>query len=882
MKWLLWTRIKNRERDLDEEIAAHFRMAVQDRIESGESDRQAQASGNREFGNIGLVKEVTREMWGWTWAEQLLQDIRYGARMLRKNPGFAAAAVLTLALGIGANTAIFSVIDVLLLKTLPVTDPQQLAVMSIRNIRGESTNFSYPLFERLRSEQGLLSGLAASTGVDHMPVRISGDENTEETRVELVSGNFFEILGVNAKVGRVFTADDDRPSAGQTVAVLSHGFWEQRFNARPNVLGSILRIKNVPYTVVGVTPPAFFGNVVGESPEVWIPASTQPLVLPGRDWIHATSTDWLDLMARLRPGVNERQAQAGLQLVMDRLKAEPVFRKGMPEGARIVLKPGSKGFSELRERFAHPLLILMLAVSLVLLIACVNVANLILARTAARQRELAIRLAMGASGWRVMRLIVTENLLLSSLGAIGGLLLAIWSANALLPLLAERGSPPLSIHPDARMLMFTLAICLLTALLFSIQPALKATSRKDLTALKDSVPGAGRPRRALFGKGLAVLQVALSLMLVSGAALLSRSLLNLRLFDPGFARDHVLLIRIDPVSAGYRESRTAVLNRRLLESIRAIPGVISASLSDLQLMQGKNQTCCIQVPGYEPVRDERMVMRSLDVTPEYFATLGMKVLAGRDFTLLDGTSNPTPVIVNEAFANHYLAGEKALGRSFQVNPQHRMEIVGIVKDARYDGIREGIPPLVFFPAPEYKGTLLSLAVRTSADPKFMESSVRKAISQVDPALPIPDVVTIKALIDDSLAQERLLARLSSLFGILALGMAAVGLYGLMAYNVSRRTNEVGLRMALGARQNQVMAMIMGETIALLLLGSAIGLVGSLAATRAIASFLFGLNGTDPLTLAFSCAVLLVVGLTAGWIPARRASQVNPMCALRHE
>ncbi len=715
-----------------------------------------------------------------------------------------------------------------------------------------------------------------------MPVRVGGDENSEQTRVELVSGNFFEILGVNAKVGRVFTAGDDRPPAGQTVTVLSYGYWQQRFDARPNVLGSIVRIKNVPYTVVGVTPPAFFGNVVGESPEVWIPASTQPLVLPGRDWIHATSTDWLDLMARLRPGVNERLAQAGLQLVMERLKAEPAFRRGMPEGARIVLKPGSKGFSELRERFAHPLLILMLAVSLVLLIACVNVANLILARTAARQRELAIRLAIGASRWRVMRLILTENLLLSSLGAIGGLLLALWSVNALLPLVSERSSPPLSIHPDARVLTFTLALCLLTGFLFSIQPALKAASRKDLAALKDLASSTGRPRRALFGKALVVFQVALSLMLVSGAALLSRSLLNLRRSDPGFARDHVLLLRIDPMNAGYEESRTAVLNRRLLERVRDIPGVISASLSDLRLMQGKNRSCCIQVPGYVPARDERMVIRTLRVLPEYFATLGMQFIAGRDFTVLDGTSNPTPVIINEAFANHYFTRDKALGRSFQFSPEHRMEIVGVVKDARYDGIREAIPPLVFLPAPGYKGTLLSLAVRTAADPKTMELSVRRAVAQVDPALPIPEIVTIKSLIDDSLAQETLLARLSSLFGILALGMAAVGLYGVMAYNVSRRTNEVGLRMALGARQNEVMAMIMGETIALLLLGSAIGLAGSLAATRAISRFLFGLTGTDPSTLALSCAVLLVVGLVAGWVPARRASQVNPMCALRHE
>ena len=879
---MLWRRRKSREQELEREIRSDLELETAEQEENGLSAEEARYAAQRAFGNNSLIKEDVREVWQWTTLERCWHELLYAFRVLGKSPGFAVAVVLTLALGIGANSAIFSVVDVLLLRTLPVTDPQQLTVMSIRNNRGESTNFSYPLFERIRSEKDLLSGLAASTGVDHMPVQISGDENTEETRVELVSGNFFELLGVNAKLGRAFTADDDRPPTGQPVAVLSYGYWKQRFNARPDVLGSIVRIKTIPYTVIGVTPPAFFGNVVGESPEVWIPLSTQPLVLPGRDWIHTTSTDWLDLMARLRPGINGRRAQAGLQLVIDRMKAEPAFRKGMPAGARIVLKAGSKGFSELRERFKHPLLILMLAVSLVLLIACVNVANLILVRTAARQRELAVRLALGASRWRVVRLIITENLLLSGLGAIGGLLLALWSVNALLPLVAERGSLPLSIHPDARVLSFTLAICLLTAFLFSIQPALKATACKDLAALKDSAFSTGRPKGVPFGKALVVFQVALSLMLISGAALLSRSLLNLHRFDPGFARDHVLLLRIDPVSAGYKESRTAVLNRRLLERVRAIPGVLSASLSELQLMQGKNQSCCIQVPGYVPARDERMVIRTLRVVPEYFATLGMKVVAGRDFTVSDGTSNPTPVIVNEAFAKHFFASDTALGRLFQFNPQHRMEIIGVAKDAQYDGIREVVPPFVFLPAPRYQGTLLSLAIRTAADPKVVEPSVRKAVAQVDPTLPVPEIATIKSLIDDSLAQEILLARLSGLFSILALGMAAVGLHGLMAYNVSRRTNEIGLRMALGARQNQVTTMIMGETISLLFLGSAIGLAASLAATRAIASFLFGVNSTDFSTLAFSCGVLIVIGVAAGWVPARRASQVNPMFALRDE
>jgi predicted permease len=876
-----WWRRKHRERDLERELQSDLELEALEQEQRGMSAKQSRIAARRALGNLTLVKEEVREAWGWRIVERLWEDLRYGSRTLRKSPAFSLAVVLTLALGIGLNTAIFSVIDTLLLKSLPVKNPEDLVVLSIRNVHAEiSTTFSYPLFERLSAEQHSLSGLIAGSGADRMPVRFARGRNGE-ARVELVSENYFRTLGVAAKFGRTFDGRKPLSSTPQMVAVLSYGYWSGQYARSSEALGSIIRIDNVAYTIIGVMPPSFFGNIVGGAPEIWIPLPTQPFVLPGRDYIHAVSTDWLQVMARLHAGTTVRQAQADLQTIIGRLRLEPAFRRGMPEGAQIVVEPGGKGFSEIRERFERPLKILMSAVCFVLLIACVNVANLISARSATRQRELAIRLSLGASWWRVLRLMLVENLLLSCFGGVAGVLLAIPSTNALLPLLAERGSTSLTVHPDGRMLAFTSMICIFAALFFSLQSASGIGSNRKLPALKDSIAGA--PKRAATRKLFVVLQVALSLVLVSGAAGLVQSLLNLRRLDPGFSKDHVLFLRIDPTGAGYKGARTAILNRRLLDDVRAVPGVVSASMSSIPLTEGKDQTCCIQVPGYTPSPNERMVIRTLDVVPGYFSTLGMTLVAGRDLADSDGRSEPKSVAVNERFVSRYFKRSTgAVGSTFQFDSKHVMQIVGVVRDARYDGIRQDVPPMVFFPTPGYEGTLLSLEVRTAVDPNTMEAQIRNAVERADPLLPVREMVSVKSLIDDSLAQERLLARLSGLFGLLGLGIAAVGLYGLMSYTVSKRINEIGIRMALGAVRRQIAGMIFREALALLLFGSAIGLVGSLAAFRVLSAFWFGMGRTASSELLLSITILFFVGVFAGFFPALRATRVEPVSALRHE
>jgi predicted permease len=477
---------------------------------------------------------------------------------------------------------------------------------------------------------------------------------------------------------------------------------------------------------------------------------------------------------------------------------------------------------------------------------------------------------------------LVENLIISGLGACTGVLLAFSGVGALLPLFAERGDPAILVHLDGHVLVFAIAVCILTTLLFSIQPAFGAMRWKDLPALQNRTNSAARSRGSLLGGIFVVWQVALSLMLVSGATLLIRSLLNLRHFDPGFSRDNVLFVRIDPVSAGYEGSRTATLDRGLLQEVRAIPGVFSASMSDLPLMGGKNQTCCILVPEYTPATGERMEIRTLGITPGYFGTVGMELISGRDFANADSGSKPSRGIVNETFAKRYFGKHMAVGKSFNMGSKDAVQIIGIVKDARYDGIRADVPPMVFFSGAGDEGTMWSLQVRTAVDPRNMETTIRRAIGQVDPRLPVSGMITVKSLIVDSLAEERLLASLSSVFGLLGLGMATIGVYGLISANVGHRTNEIGIRMALGADRHQIATMILRQTMSLVLLGSAIGLAASLTSSRLLSSFLFDITATNGWTFGISCAVLLSAGLVAGYFPARRAAKVDPMVALRYE
>jgi predicted permease len=813
----------------------------------------------------------------------LTLDLRYAIRVLRGSPGFTAAAILTLGLGIGANTALFSVFDALLIKSLPVHEPDRLVVLSMRNARAEENlELSYPLFIELRDRNHTLADLAAGTSASNrVQVRVPPSREIETVSLASVSGNFFEMLGVYPARGRLFTAAMESSRTSEPTMVLDYGYWQTRFGGSESVVGETVLVQNVAFTVVGVAPQGFFGHVVGESPDVWIPAVTQPRLSSASDYLGSTGVDWVRLIGRLRPGVTHQAALSDLQTIYRQIEHDwkPTPKgNGLVDGGTLLVGKGVRGFSDLRARFERPLKTLTIVVALVLLVACINVASLLTARASSREREIAIRLAIGAGTRQLARLFLAESLLLSALGGACGLLLGFWGTDALLPLLGDRsGLPPLAIRADARLLAFTALISVTTGVLFGTLPVWRYAGHARAVPLGKGV--STRPRLAL-GRALVVAQLALSLVLVVVAALFVGTLQNLRTVDAGFDRARVLMLRIDPHAAGYDAPRRAVLNQDLRATIAALPGVQSTSQSGIGLMGGRSRTCCITVPGYTATPGERMAIRTNDVTPGYFSTLGMSLLAGRDFVEGDSTATSLPVVVNEAFARKYFDGH-AVGRSFAYGTGPAMPIVGIVADARYDGLRETSVPLVFFPA-KRDAPLQSLEVRTAGDSRAIMTAVRRAVAGVDPALPLREMFTIEQLVDSSLARERLMARISGFFGVLALVLACVGVYGLLAQLVTRRTNEIGIRIALGASQEQVMAMVLRETTLLVVPGILVGLAAAAVGTRMAAALLFGLTPRDPAAFVLATASLTAVAIVAAWLPARRAANVTPLAALRHE
>jgi predicted permease len=887
-EWLdrLWgtLRRKRADHELKEELRLHLELAAEDMRSGSGSLEQAERAATLRAGGMSQAMEALRDQRGVPFLEDLARDLRHAARTLLRSPGFATVAILTLALGIGATTALFSVVDAVLLKPLPVQDPERLVVLSLRNALGERlTGFSYPLFSELQARNHtLIATFAATWGTDSMELRMASSGEPVATRVSMVSGNFFDALGVHAQIGRAISTADDQPPGAHAVAVLSDRFWKSRFGANASVLGATITINGRPFTIVGVAPPRFFGNVVGDMPDVWVPATMQPQLWPPRSFLETASTDWLLLMGRLRPGSRLSEAQADLDGVLRQIQRDwkgTVNGKGLPENATVVLTPGDKGFSELRERFARPLQILTGVVGLVLLVVCVNVANLQFARAASRQREIAVRVALGASGQRLARQFLTESLLLAVLGGLVGLLLAFWGTRALLPLLADRsGSPPMALHMDLRLLVFAALVSMATALLFGVVPATRAAKNSEGVRVQGVATGVAPPR---FGKILVACQVALSLVLVTGAGLFLRTLQNLRSVDAGVDREQLLLLRVDPVATGYDSSQLAGLNHRLESAVGVVPGVRSVSQSGVGLMQGRSRICCITVPGYTPAPGERMAIRTNDVSPSYFDTVGMTVLAGRGFDDRDGAAKLRPAIVNEAFIRHYFGGGTAVGRSFGFEPNSPMEIIGVVRDARYDDLRQPSVPLAFFPRRD-DSRLQSIEVRAAGDPRLLASAVRRAVAAADPRLPVREMLTMRQLVESSLAQELLLARISGVLGLLALGLACLGVYGVMAFLVARRTPEIGIRMALGATSTTVVRMIFAESALLVLGGIAFGLPAALVATRLIASQLFGVGPADPVTMGSATLLMTTLAGTAGFLPALRATRVDPVIALRSE
>jgi predicted permease len=885
--------------EFDTEIQAHLDLLTERYIRQGMTRDEAASAARRQFGNVTLLKEVHREMRGIRFIEALVQDLKYGVRMLLKGKAFMIVAVLSLALGIGANTAIFSVVNAVLLKELPVSHPEQLVLFRwlglgkgvIASINGSidgdptvglptSISMSYPVFERFRAQNQTLASVFTFGAIDLI---LNAGGQSEMVGALAVSGDYFTGLGAPVVLGRILTHDDEKPSA-EPATVISHRCWQRRLNSDPSVIGKVVYLSRKPFTIVGVMAPGFSGTpYVGSSPEIIVPMAFLSEISPSyAERMHSATYWWLPVMGRLKPGVSAAQAQAELTAILQRHVMElPKTAGEQRVDPQVRLDSGSRGVMKGRGEFSKPFTFLMAIVGLVLLIACVNLANLLLARAATRQKELAVRAAVGASRLRLIRQLLTESVLLAFLGGGLGLLFAAWGKNALLAqLTAESDEFIIDLSLDWRVLGFTAVVSLLTGILFGLTPALRAT-RIELTPMLKANPGSGATAHSWVSKALIVAQVAMSLVLLTGAGLFVRTLRNLNQIDTGFNRENLLIFRIDPSLSGYESARLANLYQQMTERIAAIPGVRAVTFSEHAPMFG-NSFSGIAVPGYRPRAGERMHVSTLAVAPNFLAAMEIPLLLGRDLSPQDNQQATKVAVANHTLAERFFPNQNPLGRHILVNGSD-IEVVGVARNAKYNGMRIAPPPQIYLPylqtEPQWR---ISFSVRTAGDPITATVAIRRAVQSIDRNLPLFRISTLNEQIARLFAQERLFASLSSFFGLLALVLVCIGLYGVMSYTVTRRTHEIGVRMALGAQRGDVLQMVLRESLLLVLTGTLIGLAAASATTRFITGMLFGLTPTDPLTIALATLLLLAVAALASWLPARRAAQVDPLQALRHD
>src|SRR6267378_2550025 len=994
--------------DLDQDIREHIERETQDNIERGMAPEEARYAAVRKFGNVMRVREETREVWSFVWLEQLLQDIQFGFRMLRKSPGFATVAILTLALGIGANTAIFSLIDAVMLRALPVENPSQLVLLkwSARNqpnIHGYMNSgdcplnvmpgaanpygcsFSEPMFREI-AQADIFAATTAFANSGRL--NLTGNGTATIINGQLVSGDFFRTMGLKAAAGRLFEVTDDKPSAAP-VAVLNYGYWQSAFGGSRDVIGRTIELNNVPFTIIGVAEQRFTGITPGSDYDVWLPLSDAQRI--SEIWrLQNRSSDvgnwWLTIIGRLKPGTQLASAQAAVSgLFRNEMLhgAVPLFHAGEPVGPptprqgapaggsaqlrremlsggapgpaggkgstglpapsqsggnkpfilpatqgapptdrqiapevstgprtlstvadnpQVTLVPAQTGLTGARTQYSNPLYVLMLAVGIILLIACANVAGLILARAAARQKEMAVRLALGAGRARVVRQLLTESVILSVLGGVLGILFAYWGAHAIISFVSSNQTRPLGFATgvDLRVLGFTIAVSLLTGILFGIAPTFRG-ARVDLTpALKEgerssASSGYASGKWLSIGNALVVAQVALAIVVLVGAGLLVRTLQNLRSIDVGFDSHNILVFGIDPTLIGYKGAQVDSFYRDLQGRLSEIPGVKSASYSMVPLLNNGLMVTMFHWPGMPP--DQTSMADGLAVGPNFFATMHIPFLAGRDFNMSDfkvsaANSGTTPssartaVIVNQAFVQKYLGKENPIGKQFgevgaaEDHPaMPGYEIIGVVRDTKYNNLRREINATMY--TPQSTGGA-SFELRIAADPQALLPAIREVVAQVNTNLPLYDVKTESEQIDRLLFQERLVARLSGFFGLLALVLACVGLYGLLSYEVSRRTREIGIRMALGAQQENVLKLVLRQGIVLAIVGAGVGIGVALGVMRYLTSMLYDVHASDPLTMIAVAVLLTLVALAACYIPARRAMRVDPMVALRYE
>src|SRR5213594_3099163 len=833
----------------------------------------------------------------------ILQDLKFSLRTLAKSRGFALVAVLTLALGIGANTAVYSLTDQILLRLLPVQDPEQLVVLRMTgpvsghvwsDIDDGAQSFSYPFYKELRDRNPFFSGLLARFAVS---LSVAGQGRTERAQGELVSGNYFETLGVRPALGRLLTPDDDRASGGQPVAVLSHGYWTRRFGASPAILNQSLVVNGRAMAVVGVAAAPFDGVQLGQAPDLFIPITLKAQMTPNWDGLNDGKDYWLQIIGRLRPGVSAPSAEAGLQATARQaLEQSLAEMKGVsPEkrarllNRRLLLVPGAQGRLVLQEETQDGLLLLSALVGLVLLIACANVANLLIARGAARQREIALRLALGAQRAHLLRQLLAESLMLALAGGAAGLLIAAWSIDAMLAVLPrEEGIAGLTSSLDLRVLAFNFGISVLTGVLFGLVPALRATRPDLVTSLKEQSAGSGTSAgHVRLRKGLVVAQIAITAVLLVTAGMFTLSLRQLKRVDLGMRLDNLLAFSIEPELSGYTPSQTVALSDRILQDLAALPGVTAASAAEIAVLTDNSAGLNVTIEGYTPLANDSLHVSQNCVGPRYFATLGIPLLAGREITGSDSATSARVALINATMTRKYFAGRDPVGLHFAFgagsNVKPDIEIVGVVMDSKHTTVREPQTAYVYLPYSQSKNIgEATFYLRSAQPPASLASAVREVVRRHDAALPVYGVKTLARQRDESLYAEQLLMSLSVCFGLLAALLASIGLYGVLAYTVSRRTPEFGIRMALGATARNVRGLVLREAMAMAAVGLVIGVPAALAAGRLARSLLFGVQAGDPLLLVAAGLLLIGVMLLAAYVPARRATRVDPVVALRSE
>ena len=909
----LWSRVRSwlrgvtrrgrMESEMDAELRFHIEAFAEDLVGSGVPREEARRRARIEFGGVERAKEECREARGVNFVQSIFQDLRFGLRTLRKSPGFTAVAVLTLALGIGANAAIFTVINAVMLRALPVKHPEELVTVgNPAKVHSWGTGtprtdvFSYPLYREVRDNNQVFSSVLASSNLGD--VRIAVDGGSETARGRLVTENYFETLGIEALLGRTFTTGDGRTPGSDPVLVISYGYWQRRFSGDASVIGRKVRLNNYPFTIIGVAPPRFLGEVVGDRPDLWVPMMMQPQLMPGRNFLESVNDAALLIIGRLKPSVTVDQARTNVNAVVKealtvtlngRMSSDD---RGAIGGMKIAVEvsPGSRGLSRLRQQFSAPLLLLQGMVALVLLVACVNVANLLLARSEARRQEIALRLTMGAGPGRIVRQLLTESVSVAFLGGALGLLLAHWGLAVLVSLAntGDRTSSSLSLGLDWRVLGFSAGICLSAAVVFGLAPALRFLHLKPGVVLKEGGRGTESGVKGKFGRVLMSAQIALGVLVLMTAGLLVRSLHNLQEADLGYSREQLLLARVDLLESGYRGAAIQNMTRELLGRLAAVPGVRSVTCSSNGLFSGDESSDLIRIDGAASTNQQDDVTADDEVGPNYFSTIGVPIVLGREITSEDFARAAQVAVVNETFARFYFGARNPIGHKITIQDSEHpetFEIVGVAHDVHDHSVRDAVRRRMYAPLTSASFDDLgayNFEIHAVGNPEALLNSVRAAIRNVNPDLAVDNIKAAADLVADTLTSQEVVAELSAFFGGLVLLLVCVGLYGSMAYKVASRTREIGVRIALGAPREGLIWMVIREACLELAIGGVVGIGAAVAATHLFKAMLFGLSEADPLSMGSAALAVAAACLAAAVVPVRRAIRVDPMVALRYE